>query len=107
MKKFLAVLMSLVMMFSLAAPAMAAEEEAKDEITLQEVIDTVVLTVELIQDTLIQVHSIVGSILGLLEKECPMCGEIHVYVAEDEEAGDVEDAETEETLPEEEILPAA
>lgn len=84
MKKLLAVLMSIVMMFTLAAvPVSAAQEEAEDEITIQDVVDTIILTVELIQDTLIQVHNIVGSILGLLEKECPFCAEIHVYEAED------------------------
>ncbi len=107
MKKFLAVIMSLVMLFSLAAlPVAAAEEEAEVEVeetvTLDEVFDTLVLTVELIEDTIYQIHSIVGSILGMLAKECPMCGEVHQVVAE-EESPEEELPEDFEELPEEEL----
>lgn len=89
MKKLLAVLMSIVMMFTLAAmPASAADEAAGDEITFDEFVSTVELTVELIKDTLVQVHFIVGSILGILEKECPFCTEIHEFELENGEAED-------------------
>ena len=80
MKKLLAVLMSIVMMFTFVAmPVSAAEEAAKEEITINDGITTVELTVNMIQDTLVQVHFIVGTILGILEKECPLCGAIHEY----------------------------
>jgi hypothetical protein len=70
--------MSIVMMFTFVAmPVSAAEEAAKEEITINDVITTVELTVNMIQDTLVQVHFIVGTILGILEKECPLCGEAH------------------------------
>lgn len=103
MKKFLAVLMSIVMMFTLVAMPASAADEATDEITLEEFISTVELTVELIKDTLIKVHYIVGTILGMLEKECPLCGEAHEVdfvigdAAEDET---VEDEIIEDEAPE-------
>ena len=99
MKKLLAVLMSVVMMFALVAmPVSAAEETAKEEITFDDVITTVETTINLIQDTLIQVHYIVGTILGILEKECPLCATIHEVDLESGELPDItpeapEDAE--------------
>ena len=77
MKKFLAVFMSIVMMFALVAMPVSAADEAADEITLEEVVSTVELTIELLKDTLAKVHFIVGTILGILEKDCPLCGEAH------------------------------
>lgn len=92
MKKLLAVIMSVVMMFTLAAlPVAAADAQEEDTITMEEVVDTVELTIALIKDTIEQVHFIVGSILGVLEKECPLCGEIHVWESTDDEI--VEDDE--------------
>lgn len=99
MKKLLAVVMSLVMLFTLAVmPVSAAQEEAKDEITVVEVIETIELTVKLIKDTIIQVHFIVGTVLGILETECPMCGEIH-----DVDLDEIVDGE--EIVEEEEVVP--
>lgn len=121
MKKFLAVIMSLVMMFSLAVLPVAAAEadlptdietstdadseldaETEDEtVTLDEVFETIELTITLIEDTVRQIHNIVGSILGVLSKECPMCGEIHQISAEEELPGDTEELpEDSEELPE-------
>ena len=71
MKKLLAVIMSVVMAFSIAVvPASAAE---KEEITIDEFFETVEASLDLIEDTINQIHNIVGSILGALGKECPMC----------------------------------
>ncbi len=103
MKKFLAVIMSLVMMFSLAALPVAAaeaEEETKTEetVTLNDVFETIELTVELIEDTINKVHYIVGTILGMLDKECPLCGEVHEIVIEEEEAPETELPEDIEAL---------
>ncbi len=96
MKKLLAVLMSVVMMFTLVAMPVSAADETKDTVTFEEFVSTVELTVELIKDTLVKVHYIVGSILGLLEKECPLCGETHIV---DFENGDAENGEVEEEIP--------
>lgn len=103
MKKFLAVIMSLVMMFSLAAlpvSAAEAEEETKTEetVTLDDVFETLELTVELIEDTINKIHYIVGTILGMLDKECPLCAEVHEIVIEEEEAPETELPEDIEAL---------
>lgn len=91
MKKLLAVIMSVVMAFSIAVvPASAAE---KEEITIDEFFETVEASLDLIEDTINQIHNIVGTILGALGKECPMCSEVHevefIY-GEENGAGDVE-----------------
>lgn len=104
MKKFLAVIISLVMMFSLAALPVAAaeaEEEANTEetITLNDVFETIELTVELIEDTIVKVHYIVGTILGMLDKECPICAEIHQIEIPEQEAPETELPEDTEALP--------
>lgn len=89
MKKLLAVIMSVVMAFSIAViPASAAEE-----VTIDEFFDAIETSMALIEDTIAQIHNIVGSILGVLGKECPMCAEIHEIPTE-------EDAETEVEIPE-------
>lgn len=91
MKKLLAVIMSVVMAFSIAVvPASAAE---KEEITIDEFFETVEASLDLIEDTINQIHNIVGTILGALGKECPMCAEVHevefIY-GDESETGDVE-----------------
>ena len=74
MKKLLAVIMSVVMAFSIAVvPASAAD----DEVTVEEFFEAIETSIALIEDTIAQVHNIVGTILGVLGKECPMCSEIH------------------------------
>ena len=66
MKKLLAVIMSVVMAFSIAVvPASAAE---KEEITIDEFFETVEASLDLIEDTINQIHNIVGTILGALGK---------------------------------------
>ena len=72
MKKLLAVIMTVVMAFSIAAiPASAAD------VTVDEFFTAVETSIDLIEDTIAQIHNIVGTILGVLGKECPMCAEIH------------------------------
>lgn len=111
MKKFLAIMMSVIMAFTLVAfPASAAVAEedttatAAPEISIGDVIDSFVVTVELVQATLLEVHNIVGTIMGMLEKECPMCGVMHEFDLGGAEDGEVEDGEVEgdgeATLPE-------
>ncbi len=72
MKKLLAVIMTIVMAFSIAVvPASAAD------VTVDEFFEAVDTSIALIEDTIAQIHYIVGTILGVLEKECPFCGVIH------------------------------
>lgn len=95
MKKLLAVIMTVVMAFSIAVvPASAAD------VTVEEFFEAVDTSIALIEDTIAQIHYIVGTILGLLDKECPMCAEIHEVSFDSE--GEVEDPELE--LPETEKL---
>ena len=84
MKKILALIMAVIMSFSVAlVPAYAAEAEAETEqVTVDDVFNAIETTVKLIMDTIEQVHNIVGQILGVLEKECPMCGVIHELATE-------------------------
>lgn len=85
MKKLLAVIMSVVMAFSIAVvPASAAAED----VTLDDVFTAIDTSIALIEDTIAQIHNIVGSILAVLGKECPMCAEIHEIP---EEEGTTED----------------
>ena len=85
MKKILAVVMAIVMSFSLAlVPVSAAQEDVQDGVseTVVTAFDAIEKTVDLIMDTIVQVHNIVGQIMGVLEKECPMCGVIHELATE-------------------------
>ena len=101
MKKFLAVIMALIMSFSVAlVPVCAAEAEVeKEQVTVEEVFSTIENAVLLIKDTIEQVHNIVGQILGVLDKECPMCGAIHELATEGDDV-------VEEEIPEEEVTEA-
>lgn len=84
MKKFLAVVMTLVMAFSITVmPASAAD------VTVEEFFDTVEYSIALIEDTIDQIHNIIGTILGVLGKECPMCTAIHEVNFDDSAEEDV------------------
>lgn len=94
MKKLLAVIMTIVMAFSIAVvPASAAD------VTVDEFFEAVDTSIALIEDTIAQIHYIVGTILGILEKECPLCAEIHDvdFDADDEVAEDTEELPEETT----------
>ncbi len=94
MKKLLAVIMTVVMAFSIAVvPASAAD------VTVDEFFTAVETSIALIEDTVAQIHYIVGTILGVLGKECPMCAEIHGEVTDEEVNDEVVEEEVE--LPEE------
>ena len=92
MKKLLAVLMSIVMMFTLVALPVSAAGETADEtantVTVEEFFTTLETTIMLIQDTIVQVHFIVGTILGVLQKDCPLCGTVHEYELNSDETDD-------------------
>ena len=104
MKKLLAVIMSVVMAFSIAVvPASAAD------VTVDEFFEAVDTSIALIEDTINQIHYLVGTILGILEKECPLCGEIHDAELDlDSLLGSEDDAvEDEAVIPEEPTEAAA
>lgn len=107
MKKFLAILLALVMSFSVAlVPAYAAEaEEEADEITTEEFLGAIETTVYLIQDTIVQVHNIVGQIMAVVGEECAFCGEMHEIALEDGAEGELPEEPTEPELPEEPTEP--
>lgn len=106
MKKILAVVMAIVMSFSLAlVPVSAAQEDVQDGIseTVVTAFDAIEKTVDLIMDTIVQVHNIVGQIMAVVGKECVLCGAMHEILpeagADDEVAEDevVEEEVTETT----------
>ena len=73
MKKFLALIIAVVMTFSMVAMPVNAIDAAdieKFETTANEVFDYVEKLIE-------SIHALVGGILGVLDKECPFCTEIH------------------------------
>ena len=88
MKKILALIIAAIMMFSIAAvPASAAVDTKTISDSYQEVVDsfnagdyeaTIFGVIDLVRDIVVAVHELVGGILGVLEKECPFCEEIHV-----------------------------
>lgn len=96
MKKLLAVIMTIVMAFSVAVVPVSAADVTVDEFF--EAVDT---SVALIEDTIAQIHYIVGTILGFLDKECPLCGEVHEAELDLDFGADDEVVEDEEELPEE------
>lgn len=80
MKKFLAVIMTIVMAFSLVVvPASAVD------VTVDDVFTAIETSMALIEDTFNQIHNIVGTILGVLGKECPLCAVVHEVSLEDAE----------------------
>ena len=101
MKKLLAVIMTVVMAFSIAVvPASAAD------VTVDEFFEAVDTSIALIEDTIYQIHYLVGTILGILDKECPLCGEIHEAELDLDFGADDEVVEDEEELPEETTVAA-
>ncbi len=85
MKKLLAVLLSLVMMFSVVAlPASAATETAGD-ITIENIEDTVEKGFNLIERIFDFVHNIVHSLSEIFDFDCPFCdGEAEAPVEPEE-----------------------
>ena len=95
MKKIIAVVLSLVMAFSLAVMPVGAvsQEEAVDK--AEEIVEDVKSgdlygAVENVYDLLVEIidaiHSLVGSIMGMAQQECPFCEELHTLSADEEAA---------------------
>lgn len=84
MKKFVALIMALIMSFSIALiPASAVEiDTAATQETVDEAFAAIEKAVYLIQDTIEQIHNIVGQIMTAIGQDCAMCGQAHVIAEE-------------------------
>ncbi len=77
MKKFLAIVLAVVLTVSASMlPASAVSmDDLPDSAQVVEVMDN---GYALIKAIINQIHTIVGDILGMLNKDCPFCGKVHV-----------------------------
>ena len=73
MKKFLALMIAVVMAFSMVAIPVSAA----DSVDLEKVETTVTDTFDYIEKLMESIHALVGGILAVFDKECPFCDEIH------------------------------
>ena len=93
-KKLIAVVLSVIMIFSMiAVPVSATEtitesskvEEVVDEDTsIEEAADQIGEVFSAIRNLIDAIHNLVGGIMGILGKECPFCDEVHDKDAEEE-----------------------
>ena len=91
MKKVIAIILSMIMAFSVFyLPVSAQETEVMQETEVQtlsevdesfETVDHVLTNVQLVLETVVEiikaVHELVGTILSMFGEVCPMCGEMH------------------------------
>lgn len=104
-KKLLAIMLSLIMVFTMiAVPVSAAgtiaEDTAVEEVVGEETTDEEAAEedfvgqfheiFEAIKNLIEAIHNLVGGIMGNLGKECPFCGEVHEKNAEEDEEMDLE-----------------
>ena len=73
MKKFLALMIAVVMAFSMVAVPVSAANAAD----LEKVETTVTDAFDYIEKLMESIHALVGGILAVFDKECPFCDEIH------------------------------
>ena len=83
MKKVLALLIAVVMIFSLAAiPASAAVADSAqaiaDNFNAGDYFAAIESLFTFAQDLIDAIHNLVGSIMGVLGEECALCETIHV-----------------------------
>ncbi len=90
MKKFLAILLSVMMLFTMVSGTVfAATEEttaAEEEVTVvidetKAELDTLIAT---FKSLIVVIHELVGNILAAVDEECPFCEEYHDLVGGDE-----------------------
>ena len=86
MKKILALLIAVVMVFSMAAiPASAALSDSIDAVSESfnagDYESTITGVIELAKEFVAAIHDLVGSIMAVLGEECAFCEEIHVLAA--------------------------
>lgn len=74
MKKFLALMIAVVMAFSMVAVPVSAADAAAD---LEKVETTVNDAFDYVESLMESIHTLVGGILAVFDKECPFCDEIH------------------------------
>lgn len=74
MKKFLALMIAVVMAFSMVAVPVSAADATAD---LEKVETTVNDIFDYIEKLMESIHALVGGILAVFDKECPFCDEIH------------------------------
>ena len=74
MKKFLALMIAVVMAFSMVAIPVSASVNSEE---LENVETTVKETYTFLEQLSIAVHNLVGNILGIFDEECPFCEKIH------------------------------
>lgn len=81
MKKFLAILLAVVLSVSVAVMPVSAvsTDDLPDSAQVVDVVENGVLFVK---EVMRFVHSLVGGILGALDKDCPFCGNIHTNTQE-------------------------
>ncbi len=95
MKKLIAMLLSVIIAFSVFAVPVSAQQTATQELATQsqttqtkseideafETVDNVLTNVQLILEMVVEiikaVHELVGTILSMVGEVCPMCGEMH------------------------------
>ncbi len=86
MKKVLALIVAVVMIFSIAAiPASAALADSAQAVTdsfnAGDYFGAIENLFTFVQDCINAVHNLVGSIMGVLGEECAFCETIHVVEA--------------------------
>ncbi len=85
MKKILALLVAVVMVFSIAViPASAVLSESAqvvvDNFNAGDYFAAIENTFVLINEFIDEIHALVGNIMAVLGKECAFCNELHVAV---------------------------
>lgn len=93
MKKIIAIVLTLVMALSVAVvPVYAIDqpeavdkaEEIVEDIKSGDLYGAVENVYDLIVEIIDAIHSLVGSIMGMAQQECPFCGELHTFAADEE-----------------------
>lgn len=77
MKKLLAIILSIIMMFSVIAVPVSAQSEIGKETKVEDVIDDASSFFDSLMGLFDAIHNLVGGIMGMLGKECPLCDKMH------------------------------
>lgn len=86
MKKVIAILLTIIMTFSIISmPVSAALDTDQVKTDVENVVEDVTNIFDAVIDIIDAVHQLVGGILSIFDKECPFCGVVHG----DEDATDV------------------
>lgn len=78
MKKIIAVLLTIIMTFSIISmPVSAVATSAQTKTDIENVVEDVNNIFDSVIDIINAVHQLVGNILAIFDKECPFCGVVH------------------------------